>query len=131
MFENVLMEPATLRLALVHHPLNWYAQSSYHDLRKKLRGHCNAIFSGHEHTATISTIRDFGVADNLTFEADALQPHSATEVPGFSLAIFDLAADSVEITPFNISRNNTIDLPLIKECLGGFLNWSETIPMAS
>jgi hypothetical protein len=35
-FEEELSAPASVHLALLHHPFNWYAQTAYYNLRKRL-----------------------------------------------------------------------------------------------
>lgn len=79
-----------LRLSLVHHPLNWYCQSSFHPLKKALRIHSNAILSGHEHSAGSEEIIDPAVGNVLLFEGAALQPHGDSNNHRFSCLLFDL-----------------------------------------
>ena len=109
LFEDIIAQPCSLRIALVHHPLNWYTQSSYHDLRKLLRIHCTAILSGHEHITTVGKVSEVGVGGHLYLEADALQPHPPEEMPGFSLAIFDISGGSAEVTAFRIDNNKAVE----------------------
>lgn len=42
-----------IRVALLHHPLNWYAPAIYRQFRKELRKLSNIILSGHEHVANV------------------------------------------------------------------------------
>src|SRR5690606_25545467 len=42
-------EEADYRIALLHHPLNWYAQSTYHTFREFLLNNFCIVLSGHEH----------------------------------------------------------------------------------
>lgn len=99
-FQDILSAPAQLRLALIHHPLNWYAQSTYHDLRKNLRRHCSAILSGHEHLAAAGQVADAEIGTNIYFEADSLNPHESSLVPGYSLMSFEFAKLEVEVNAF-------------------------------
>jgi hypothetical protein len=103
-FEDILLEPCAARIAMIHHPLNWYAQSSYHELRKRLRTHCSIVLSGHEHTGAISSIAETNTGDILSIEALALQPDSASEPSGFSLTVLDVAAETVEVSPYTIHK---------------------------
>lgn len=77
-FKSYLQESADFRLALVHHPLGWYCQSTHHPLRRELFARAHAIFSGHEHIDN-----SFSVSETrsnrklLLFESPALQPHDS------------------------------------------------------
>lgn len=95
LFHHFLEEPANLRIALLHHPLNWYAQSSYHPLRKALRTHADAVLSGHEHAPNSAAVSETRSGDSLYFEAGALQPHEANAPSTFSVLFFDLDANYV------------------------------------
>jgi hypothetical protein len=99
-FQDILSAPAQLRLALIHHPLNWYAQSTYHDLRKNLRRYCSAILSGHEHLAATGEITDAELGTHIYFEADSLNPHEPSLAPGYSLMLFEFDKSAVEVRPF-------------------------------
>ena len=88
-YYELLESPCNLRLSLIHHPLNWYCQSSYHPLKKALRTHSNAILSGHEHSSASEEIVDASIGNVLIFEGAALQPHGDDFDPRFSCLLFD------------------------------------------
>lgn len=90
-----LEAPSTLRLSLIHHPLNWYCQSSFHPLKKALRTHSNAILSGHEHSSGSEEIIDPSVGSVLLFEGAALQPHGSSSEHRFSCLLFDVGEGQV------------------------------------
>ncbi|WP_176243884.1 MULTISPECIES: metallophosphoesterase [unclassified Pseudomonas] len=94
-YYDLLESPSNLRLSLLHHPLNWYCQSSYHPLKKALRTHSNAILSGHEHSPASEEVVDSSIGSVLLFEGAALQPHGATFDPRFSCLLFDTNENSV------------------------------------
>ncbi|MGI3746208.1 MAG: metallophosphoesterase [Janthinobacterium lividum] len=83
-----LEAPCTLRLALIHHPLNWYCQASYHPMRRALKAHCNVILSGHEHSIGSEVIADVN-GNTLMLEAPALQPHEGDLEPQFNCLLFE------------------------------------------
>lgn len=100
--QNHLKSPTDFRIALIHHPLNWYCQSTYHPLRKALTSSCNIIMSGHEHThssGTISRPRSGGI---VFFESSALQPHDANEPSGFSCLLIDINERIIREKTFTI-----------------------------
>lgn len=103
-FQDWVAEPAALRIAMVHHPLNWYSQSSYHALRTALRTSCSVVLSGHEHVNAGGEILEFGCGRQLFFEAPALQPHIQGEKSGFSVLVFDTDEDRVSQHQFALSN---------------------------
>lgn len=104
-FEDVLNAPAALRLAVLHHPFNWYKQQSYQHLRRTLRQHASVVLSGHEHTPNTGEIREDLTGTSLFFEAPALQPHGK-EPAGFFAHTFDLAEKSVESQLFCVDAQS-------------------------
>ncbi|WP_165676699.1 STAND family AAA ATPase [Metapseudomonas otitidis] len=90
-----LESPCNLRLALLHHPLNWYCQATYHPMRKALKTNCSAILSGHEHSIGSEVISDSSGQSTLKIEAPALQPHENDLAPQFSCLLFDTENNSV------------------------------------
>lgn len=103
-FDRHLQVDASLHLALVHHPLNWYSQAAYQDMRKRLRLSCTAVLSGHEHEGNVGKIEETLSGSSLFFEAAALQPHEANVEPGFSMHMFDISEKQISSQAFQISR---------------------------
>lgn len=113
---------ADLHLALVHHPLNWYAQNSYQELRKRLRLSCTAVLSGHEHIQNSGKIEESTTGSSLFFESAALQPHESHLNPGFSIYLFDitekkLVSQSYEIISKEIRAVGESSSHSWEECL--------------
>lgn len=98
-----LEEPSSLRLALIHHPLNWYCQSTYHPMRKALKTHCNAILSGHEHSIGSEVVTDTN-GSTLMLEAPALQPHEKGLEPSFTCLLFETSNKLVHESLFKASQ---------------------------
>ena len=94
-----LEAPCSLRLALIHHPLNWYCQNTYHPMRRALKTHCNAILSGHEHSIGSEVVSDFN-GSTLLLEAPALQPHESNLEPQFTCLLFETVNKVVYETRF-------------------------------
>ncbi|MEW8489712.1 MAG: metallophosphoesterase [Candidatus Thiodiazotropha endolucinida] len=103
LFKNISEQPADLRLTLIHHPLNWYAQKSYHPLRQLLQQNSHAILSGHEHSIRSGGITDTSEGNSLFFEAPALQPHEHNSPLCFSCLLFDLEGSEVKEKRCSIS----------------------------
>lgn len=107
LFEDVMLEPASLRIALIHHPVNWYAQSSYHELRKHLRTHFNVVLSGHEHMGSVGSSAEVGVGEIVNLEAYALQPGSESEPSGYSFTVIDLSTGTAEVSQYRVARGKS------------------------
>lgn len=96
LFSEALEDHSDIRLALLHQPLNWYCQKSYHPLRQSLRTHANIILSGHEHLSSSGTINDTHNGSSLYFEAAALQPDETNIPPSFSVFFLSFDVNSIE-----------------------------------
>lgn len=120
-FDRELSGEASLHLALVHHPFNWYEQESYQQLRKRLRLSCTAIFSGHEHEVNIGKIDEQITGSSLFFESAALQPHGAGQVAGFGIYKFDLDKKEVESVSIEVQSSS-----MAAESDRRVLTWSNT-----
>lgn len=105
-FEEQLSAPSCIHLALIHHPFNWYAQSDYQNLRKRLRLSCTAILSGHEHLGNAGKIEEQISGSSLFFEAASLQPHEQGVDAGFSILSFDLNKKEVSSQNFIITSKD-------------------------
>lgn len=110
LFNKVLGEQSDMRLALLHQPLNWYCQKSYHPLRQSLRTHANIILSGHEHLSSSGTINDTHDGSSLYFEAGALQPDEIDISPSFSVNFLSFDENSIEEYRYTIDKDNIIKL---------------------
>lgn len=99
-----LEAPCSLRLALIHHPLNWYCQNTYHPMRRALKTHCSAILSGHEHSIGSEVVSDLN-GSTLMLEAPALQPHEKNLEPKFSCFLFETDQKLVRETRFKATDN--------------------------
>lgn len=96
LFRDLLAESSDIRLVLLHHPLNWYCQKSYHPLRQALHTHAHAVLSGHEHLSNSGLIKDTRDGSSLYFEAGALQPHENNIPPTFLVIYFSLSDNRIE-----------------------------------
>jgi len=116
-YYELLESPSNLRLSLIHHPLNWYCQASYHPLKKALRTHSNAILSGHEHSSASEEIVDGSIGNVLIFEGAALQPHGSDFDPRFSCLLFDANEKTVIEKRFKASKTCPSELEELQHAL--------------
>ncbi|MEZ5460054.1 MAG: hypothetical protein R3E65_12380, partial [Steroidobacteraceae bacterium] len=97
-----------LRIAVIHHPISWYCESSFHPLRGVLQSRFDLVLSGHVHTdATLQ--QDLATVGTCTyFEAAALQPHSKSEAAGFSVLRLDRQGCRIVKKPHQILDGSKI-----------------------
>jgi len=96
-YDAQLRDPANIRIGVLHHPLNWYIQSSYHPFREMLTKNFSAVISGHEHVQNAFINRPLVNARNCLFlEGGALGPHSEKEIASFSTLTLDVDTGSYE-----------------------------------
>nr|QOU99537.1 hypothetical protein [Pseudomonas syringae pv. actinidiae] len=109
-YMELLEAPSTLRLGLIHHPLNWYCQGSYHPLRNALKAHCSAILSGHEHSLTSEVVTSSNGQDTLMIEAPALQGHDPKDASEFCCLLFDIESNVVIEKKFTIGTDQPVQI---------------------
>lgn len=100
-----LQIPVDFRFAVLHHPLNWYAQDSYHSLRKTLIANFCGVFSGHEHVANGHLQKSLTQDNHCIFlEAGAFGPHESKEIPSFSVFVLNVESGSISQTDFKFDK---------------------------
>jgi calcineurin-like phosphoesterase family protein len=68
------LEPTPdLRIVVMHHPLNWFAQSMYRPFRTFIRQVGDIIITGHEHQGNVGTNIDAETAKSTYIEGCVLQ----------------------------------------------------------
>lgn len=100
-YANYAKTEADISIAVMHHPLNWYAQTSYHPFREFLvRNYC-LVLSGHEHVNNAIAIENLTHAKRtIMLEAGALWPHNSKEISQFSLVELDVDTGDLMHTPY-------------------------------
>ncbi len=80
------------RIALLHHPLNWYSQATYHPFREFLLSHFCIVVSGHEHVSgnhqILTSSQDRAATQMIS--AGALAPHKHEDRSEFQILEIDL-----------------------------------------
>lgn len=96
-YHEHLRRSADFRIAVLHHPLNWYTQQTYHPLRQFLTKNFSMVFSGHEHIQNGHMQRAFGVERECLFiEGGTLGPHDSSEASEYSTVLFDVNSGDLE-----------------------------------
>ena len=118
-FSEVVEAAASLNILLLHHPLNWYAQSTYHPLRQMVRTHYQLVMSGHEHTDNAQMVSDFHNNTVAMLEAPAFSHQASSE---FSVILLDLDADAMAQESFFWEDDRYVPR-------GGAAYWDNFVPI--
>lgn len=106
-YKEQLLEATDFRFAVLHHPLNWYAQESYHSLRKLLINNFSVVFSGHEHVTNGHIQKSLAQDTHCIFlEAGALGPHG--DSTSYSFSVFVLNTDDGTIDQRDFIFNDSL-----------------------
>jgi hypothetical protein len=100
------IKPADVRCVILHHPLNWYSQASYHDFRRFLRVRADILLTGHEHTFGAGEIDDAMDGPTIHFEAAALQQHGIPTSSKFLVIELDLSLSAFRSTVLSWNKAN-------------------------
>ena len=82
-------EHISIRIILLHHPLNWYAQETYHPLRDLCRSYYQIVMTGHEHVSYTNITTDSLNNQTINLEAGALTADHGSS-SSFSVITIDL-----------------------------------------
>jgi predicted MPP superfamily phosphohydrolase len=111
-YEDQAKVSGDVKIVLLHHPLNWYCQSSYHPLREMCRTHYEIVMSGHEHTSAAILTHDLDFGANLILESGALWPHSHGDKSEFAVVTLDLETERFARVKFNWLPDKDIYAPV-------------------
>lgn len=89
-YEHLKSEPAQIRIAILHHPLNWYNQATYRPFRKFVRTLAQIVITGHEHEQNVGENLDVESEQSTYVEGGVLQAHDHRTPPSFNLIELDL-----------------------------------------
>jgi hypothetical protein len=92
-FEHLKTERTHLRIAVLHHPLNWYGQNSYKPFRKFIRSLAQIVITGHEHEQNVGENLDAESEHSAYIEGGVLQADNSRTPPSFNLIELDLSED--------------------------------------
>lgn len=92
-FERLQAEQSHLRIAVLHHPLNWYGQKSYKPFRKFIRSLAQIVITGHEHEQNAGENLDAESEHSAYIEGGVLQAEDGHKPPSFNIVELDLSED--------------------------------------
>ena len=102
LFLETYENSAVVNILLIHHPLNWYAQGTYHPLRRMIQCNYQVVMSGHEHQGNASIVGDFAERSVVMLESPALDPDKGD---AFSVAVLDMTGLTIATETFKWKGN--------------------------
>lgn len=91
-FEDLKSETSYLRIAILHHPLNWYSEKNHRPLRKLVRSLAHIVVTGHEHHTNIGETIDTESDHSVYIEGGVLQVSDSDVASKFNLVELDLSS---------------------------------------
>jgi hypothetical protein len=85
------MREADLSITILHHPYNWFGQSSYRALQNIVRRESQIVFTGHEHVQNVGEVSDSRNSSSVFVEGGVLFESRLPERSTFNTIIVDLA----------------------------------------
>jgi len=80
-----------VRVVAMHHPLNWYSQSTYRSFRTFVRTIGNIVVTGHEHQGNAGINQDIQTDTSIYVEGSVLQESSSSlGASSFNVIVIDL-----------------------------------------
>jgi predicted MPP superfamily phosphohydrolase len=105
-YSELLRRQTDFRIGILHHPINWYTQQTYHSLRQLLAKNFSLVLTGHEHVQNGHTQRQLGHQRECLFiEGGTLGPHSKSEASEFSVIQFEVKSGDFEMFRFIFNEN--------------------------
>lgn len=109
-FEN----DATLKINIIHHPINWQNDYNHRELRKFLNVNGDITLSGHEHQIDINKMIDVNGNENIFIETGALQDSVNKNSSTFNLINIDFDSKEIVVKTFNYSEGSYFEKEILK-----------------
>jgi hypothetical protein len=77
-------------ITLLHHPYNWFGQSTYRTLQTTVRRESQLVFTGHEHFQNIGEISDIRSSPSVFVEGGVLFEDKKPAYSTFNIVLVDL-----------------------------------------
>lgn len=89
-YKHLQAEHSDLRVVVMHHPLNWFSQSMYHQLRQLIRNLSNVVITGHEHVGGAGEDINADCGHSAYIEGCELQGNQGLTGSSFNVAVLNL-----------------------------------------
>lgn len=84
---------AGLSVTLLHHPFNWFGQSTYRNFQSAVRRESQLIFTGHEHFQNIGEVSELRSSPSIFIEGGVLFEDGSPQHSTFNIVIVDLKSE--------------------------------------
>ncbi|WP_377159610.1 metallophosphoesterase [Roseateles sp. UC29_93] len=86
-----------LNITILHHPFNWYAQSSYQPFKNAVRSESHLVLTGHEHYQNVGETQDIHSSPSVFVEGGVLfESHNDGATSTFNLVLLDLREEKYQ-----------------------------------
>lgn len=82
-----------LSVTLLHHPFNWFGQSTYRSFQTAVRHESHIVLTGHEHFQNIGEVADLKSSPSIFVEGGVLFESSAKNISTFNIVLVDLKSE--------------------------------------
>lgn len=92
-----------LSVTVLHHPFNWFGQTTYRAFQSAVRRESQLIFTGHEHFQNVGEVSDIRTSPSIFVEGGVLFDPSARDYSTFNIVTVDLVSEqySAELYRWN------------------------------
>lgn len=105
-YEHLLYDRDGLELVVLHHPLNWFNQSTYRPFREFVKKKGDIIISGHEHIGNVGKINDAESGASAFVEGCVLQEGKILNESAFNIVEIDLESSQFSSTKYQFLENS-------------------------
>ncbi|QDQ88134.1 hypothetical protein FMZ60_11430 [Alcaligenaceae bacterium SJ-26] len=81
-----------LSVTILHHPFNWFGQTTYRPFQAVVRRESHLIFTGHEHFQNVVEVNDIRDSSSVLIEGGVLADKSTPNLSTFNMVTVDLAS---------------------------------------
>lgn len=102
-YEKLLSDENDFDFVVLHHPLNWFNQSTYRHFREFVKKKGDIVISGHEHIGNVGTINDSESGASAFVEGCVLQESDNLKESSFNIIEIDLESSQFSSTKYQFS----------------------------
>ena len=106
-YQHMPQDDVDVRIAVLHEPFNWLAQTSYRPLRNLVRKVSDIVFTGHEHSGNVGIVDDASSGRSAFVEGCAIQEHN----DDLRSSAFNVVVIDTQTSRFSVSRYSCCLLP--------------------
>jgi hypothetical protein len=109
-YKKLQNEVSDLRISVLHHPLNWFSQSTYHPFRRFVRQISNVVISGHEHVGGAGEDFHTESGHSAYVEGCVLQGQKDLSDSSFNIVVFNLQDGTYKSSRYLLQQSKSYSL---------------------